>query len=148
MPILAEVTTLFEWKIGKQIWPPPKPPLVVQVVGSMVPAFDPRHHAGRWHEVVGERDERQRKDSDRVSAHNEQRERGREDAANPFWSLGPTQNEAGSGSKDVWRLPSTLPSPPLPADGKHVSERLRRASCARGFDVAVAGISECDRISE
>jgi hypothetical protein len=76
MPSLAEVTTLFDFKTGAQLWPPKKPPLA----SYFAPA--PAHPGSRWHEHVPQWQEQQRRDTARVANYYNAQHDARQQAEN------------------------------------------------------------------
>jgi len=81
-PSVLEETHLRDWATGEAIWPPPQPSLAAIYAAGMVPYFDPRYNAGRWNEVVAERDAQQHQENERTQASYAAEAQQREEAEN------------------------------------------------------------------
>lgn len=73
---LAKSTQLYAWATGDQIWPPRQPSIAATLFAA-VP-----HRGGDWWQEIPEQQKRIAADGARIAAHNEQRERGREELKN------------------------------------------------------------------
>jgi hypothetical protein len=81
-PSFLEVTRLFDFCSGEELWPPPTPSVAASFAASMVPQLNSRLYSADWaagHETVKAR---QREDQQRVDAFNERRAREQEDSFN------------------------------------------------------------------
>jgi hypothetical protein len=78
IPSLAEVVTLFEFKISsKQIWPPPRRSMGLLLTESMPPSPDPRY-SDKWYESVGDRRVEQQAQQKRVTDYYSRQQQERE----------------------------------------------------------------------